>query len=145
MSTFTTHICTLSFCKLRLEVDGDTIHIQFIELPEEHSGVALTSLLTPSDATDLVHFVFHRERLGVDFASLFFEWKDTIELRRKYFNVAIVPQTCRANSPTLEGLLGHLQIVSMRYLKIIGSHCNSTDRELLAFFELLEEAIIKLA
>ncbi len=140
-SSLTTHICTLSFCKLLLEVDGDTIHIQFMNLPDGLLPKDLLPLLTPSDAINLIHFVFHHERLGSDFASLFFEWKDTVELQAAYKKAThLVPQD---DQRLHTKLLQQLNIILIRYLKIIGSHCDTTQYDLIAFIELLEEALTR--
>ncbi len=140
-SSLTTHICTLSFCRILLEVAGDTIRIQFMNLPVRLPLEDLLPMLTHGDTINLIHFVFHRERLGSDFASLFFEWKDTVELQAAYKNTD--PPAPLGERRLHTRLLQQLDIISMRYLKIIGSHCDTTDQELVIFFGLLEEALTR--
>lgn len=114
-------MCRLSFCVLFLEVTDDTFSVKItnnklfrVSLDEE-----IESMMTPQDASDLIYFVFHRDRLGPDLSALFFEWKETRELLCVYQRIQDIDHVSYAR------LIQHLYMSSQRYRELITNRCES--------------------
>ncbi len=115
-----THLCALSVCTIRLEIDQGRIHARITDIKPRPNEKSIVQSITRTDSIDLIHFVFHRERLGVYLSALFFEWKDTIELMDEYLRAQ---HSAEKSQLTLyKKTISHLYIVEQRYRSIINAH-----------------------